>query len=87
LLQGKFDEAEKWAKKIVDSGQADHGAKQMLQAAKDNALTPELIVNFACAFGTWCDGDTVVVCHGADKEYAFASTKKLTLPEEADFML
>jgi len=26
-----------------------------------DALTPELIVNFACAFGTWCDGETVVV--------------------------
>ena len=26
-----------------------------------DALTPELIVNFACAFGTWCDGGVVVV--------------------------
>ncbi len=25
------------------------------------ALTPELIVNFAGAFGTWCDGGTVVI--------------------------
>lgn len=25
------------------------------------ALTPELIVNFACAFGTWCDGGPVVI--------------------------
>jgi phosphomannomutase len=25
------------------------------------ALTPELIVNFASAFGTWCDGDPVVI--------------------------
>jgi phosphomannomutase len=25
------------------------------------ALTPELIVNFACAFGTWCDGRAVVI--------------------------
>jgi phosphomannomutase len=26
-----------------------------------DALTPELIVNFACAFGTWCGGGPVVV--------------------------
>ena len=26
-----------------------------------DALTPELIVDFACAFGTWCDGGPVVV--------------------------
>jgi len=26
-----------------------------------DAMTPELIVNFACAFGTYCDGGTVVV--------------------------
>lgn len=26
-----------------------------------DALTPELVVNFACAFGTWCQGETVVV--------------------------
>lgn len=26
-----------------------------------DALTPELIVNFACAFGTWCDGGPVVL--------------------------
>jgi phosphomannomutase len=25
------------------------------------ALTPELIASFACAFGTWCDGRTVVI--------------------------
>ncbi len=26
-----------------------------------DALTPELIVNFACAFGTWCGGGAVVI--------------------------
>jgi phosphomannomutase len=26
-----------------------------------DALTPELIVNFACAFGTWCGGGPVVI--------------------------
>ena len=26
-----------------------------------DALTPELIVNFACAFGTWCEGGVVVI--------------------------
>jgi phosphomannomutase len=26
-----------------------------------DALTPELIVNFACAFGTWCEGGAVVI--------------------------
>src|SRR5215471_4216512 len=25
------------------------------------AVTPELIVNFSCAFGTWCDGGPVVI--------------------------
>ena len=25
------------------------------------ALTPDLVVNFACAFGTWCDGGAVVI--------------------------
>jgi phosphomannomutase len=25
------------------------------------ALTPELVVDFACAFGTWCDGGPVVI--------------------------
>src|SRR5512136_641842 len=28
-----------------------------------DALTPELIVNFSCAFGTWCDGGAVVIGH------------------------
>jgi len=42
LLQKKFDKAEKWAKKIVDSGQADNGAKKMLQAAKDKRLNDDL---------------------------------------------
>ena len=26
-----------------------------------DALTPELVVNFACAFGTWCDAGPVVI--------------------------
>src|SRR5438105_1136897 len=26
-----------------------------------DALTPELVVSFACAFGTWCDGGLVVI--------------------------
>lgn len=26
-----------------------------------DALTPELVVNFSCAFGTWCDGESVVI--------------------------
>jgi phosphomannomutase len=26
-----------------------------------DALSPELAVNFACAFGSWCDGGTVVI--------------------------
>jgi len=25
------------------------------------ALTPELVVNFSCAFGTWCNGEPVVI--------------------------
>jgi serine/threonine protein kinase/tetratricopeptide (TPR) repeat protein len=42
LLQGKFDKAEKWAQKVVDSGQGDEGARQMLKAAKDKRLSDEL---------------------------------------------
>jgi phosphomannomutase len=34
------------------------------------ALNPELIVNFACAFGTWCDGDTVVIGRDTRKSSA-----------------
>ena len=34
LLQAKFDQAETWARKIVDSGQADDFSRQMLQAAQ-----------------------------------------------------
>ena len=26
-----------------------------------DALTPELVVNFSCAFGTWADGGPVVI--------------------------
>jgi superkiller protein 3 len=42
LIQGKFDDAAKWAKKIVDSGDADDLAKQMLRAAQDKKLPDEL---------------------------------------------
>ena len=38
LLQGKFEKAEEWATKIVDSGQADDTARQMLEAAKAKRL-------------------------------------------------
>jgi tetratricopeptide (TPR) repeat protein/tRNA A-37 threonylcarbamoyl transferase component Bud32 len=38
LLEGKFDQAETWAQKIVDSGQADDLARQMLQAAQAKHL-------------------------------------------------
>ena len=34
LLQGKFERAEEWAGKVVDSGQGDDTARQMLQAAR-----------------------------------------------------
>ena len=38
LLQGKFDRAEEWAGKVVDSGQGDETARQMLQAARAKHL-------------------------------------------------
>ncbi|MBI5386854.1 MAG: protein kinase [Verrucomicrobia bacterium] len=38
LLQGKFEQAEEWARKLVDSGQADDTAKQMLDAAKSKQI-------------------------------------------------
>jgi tetratricopeptide (TPR) repeat protein len=42
LLQGKFDQAEGWAQKIVDSGQGDDGACQMLKAAHEKRLSDGL---------------------------------------------
>ncbi len=42
LLQGKFDEAAKWAKKVVASGEADETAKQMLAAANAKKLGDDL---------------------------------------------
>jgi serine/threonine protein kinase/tetratricopeptide (TPR) repeat protein len=42
LLEDKFAEAEKWAQKVVDSGQADEVAKQMLSAAQANQLSDGL---------------------------------------------
>ncbi len=38
LLQGKFERAEEWAGKVVDSGQGDESARQMLQAARAKHL-------------------------------------------------
>jgi serine/threonine protein kinase/tetratricopeptide (TPR) repeat protein len=42
LLQGKYDQAVTWAQKIVDSGQGDATAKEMLQAAKEKKLSGAL---------------------------------------------
>jgi tetratricopeptide (TPR) repeat protein len=42
LLQSKFDDAAKWAKKIVASGEADDTAKQILKAAQNKQLSDEL---------------------------------------------
>jgi hypothetical protein len=42
LLQGKFEQAEIWARKIVDSGQADELTLNMLEAAKQRNLSEEL---------------------------------------------
>jgi serine/threonine protein kinase/Flp pilus assembly protein TadD len=42
LIEGKFDKAEKWAQKIVDSGQAGEEVKQMLRAAKDKHVSDAL---------------------------------------------
>jgi serine/threonine protein kinase/cytochrome c-type biogenesis protein CcmH/NrfG len=42
LLEGKFDQAETWAQKLVDSGQADDLARQMLQAAREKHLSEGL---------------------------------------------
>jgi tetratricopeptide (TPR) repeat protein/predicted Ser/Thr protein kinase len=44
LLQGKFDRAEEWASKVVDSGQGDDTARQMLQAARAKHLPEGLRV-------------------------------------------
>ncbi len=38
LLEGKFDSAAEWAQKVVDSGQADESARQMLKAAQEKHL-------------------------------------------------
>ena len=42
LIQGKFEQAEEWALKIVESGQGDERARTLLQAAKDKKLTDGL---------------------------------------------
>ena len=42
LLEGKFDQAESWAQKLVDSGQADDLARQMLKAAQEKHLSEGL---------------------------------------------
>jgi Tfp pilus assembly protein PilF len=42
LLEGKFDQAESWAQKLVDSGQADDLARQMLKAAQEKHLSDGL---------------------------------------------
>jgi serine/threonine protein kinase len=42
LIQGKFDQAEPWASKLVESGQGDETARQMLQAAKAKRLPDSL---------------------------------------------
>jgi tetratricopeptide (TPR) repeat protein len=38
LLEGKFEQAEKWARDLVDSGQADDLTRQMLKAAQAKHL-------------------------------------------------
>jgi tetratricopeptide (TPR) repeat protein len=42
LLQENFEQAERWAQNLVDSGQADDGARQMLKAAKEKHLNEGL---------------------------------------------
>ncbi|MGD0206832.1 MAG: protein kinase [Verrucomicrobiota bacterium] len=42
LLEGKFDQAESWGQKLVDSGQADDLARQMLKAAQEKHLSEGL---------------------------------------------
>lgn len=42
LLQGKFEKAEEWARKVVASGQGDASAHKMLQAAREKTLGDEL---------------------------------------------
>jgi|GEM_PF-771236 len=44
LLEGKFDEAGKWAGKIVESGQADPTVQKMLEAARSKHLPEDLRV-------------------------------------------
>ncbi len=42
LLEGKFDQAKKWAGKLVDSGEADETVQAMLKAAEAKKLGDEL---------------------------------------------
>jgi len=42
LLEGKYDQAQKWAKKLVAAGDADETAKQMLAAAEAGSLDEAL---------------------------------------------
>ncbi len=42
-----------------------------------DAFTPELIVNFSCAFGTWCNGGAVVI--GRDTRRSSATLRAATI--------
>jgi tetratricopeptide (TPR) repeat protein len=42
LLQGKFEDAERWAQNIVDAGQADESVRKMLEAAQKKKLSEGL---------------------------------------------
>jgi len=42
LLEGKFGQAESWAQKLIDSGQADDLVRQMFKAAQDKYLSDGL---------------------------------------------
>ena len=61
-----------------------------------DALTPELIVNFACAFGTWCGAGPVVIGRDTRRSsIAFRaavvsgllSTAREVTPAEVDLMV
>jgi phosphomannomutase len=43
-----------------------------------DGLTPELLVDFACAFGTWCDGGSIVIGHDSRRSSPMAHSAVLS---------
>jgi Tfp pilus assembly protein PilF/predicted Ser/Thr protein kinase len=73
LLEGKFDQAENWAQKVVDSGQTDDLARQMLQAAQEKHLTEGLRSRIEAPAAAKQSGQAPTLKAGINDDAAFTS--------------